>query len=436
MEYNEKKIIKEVVKILNNKSTMEKYKIGDKSFLRNRKLGFKSLTLLLLSKSIKSIQNRLNEFFDKISDSCETVTSSAFTQARKKLSHMLFIDLNSEVILKEFYASKNYRKFKGHRLIGIDGSRLYLPNSKDIRREFPSIPVKVKDPDRFDYVGGMASVAYDLLNNIAIDSIMTNHKVGERDLALLHLNKLSKGDLVIMDRGYPSYELAASCIKHEVDFLFRCSKSWIKEIRDMFNSNEVDKIITLKKTRIRGAKQDLDLPEEIKMRLVKVILDDGEIEILATSLLDDKIYKTNDFKILYWKRWGIETFFGVLKGRLNLENFSGKTAESVKQDFYSTIFISNLETILTDDANTLLEEKNKRNKNDLKVNKAVSFNVLKNNLFQLLYTGTDIDKLLKKLTQLFIKSPTSIRPGRGFVRKKDCPRRALHYHKRVKKSVY
>ena len=173
MEYNEKKIIKEVVKILNNKSTMEKYKIGDKSFLRNRKLGFKSLTLLLLSKSIKSIQNRLNEFFDKISDSCETVTSSAFTQARKKLSHMLFIDLNSEVILKEFYASKNYRKFKGHRLIGIDGSRLYLPNSKDIRREFPSIPVKVKDPDRFDYVGGMASVAYDLLNNIAIDSIMT-----------------------------------------------------------------------------------------------------------------------------------------------------------------------------------------------------------------------------------------------------------------------
>ena len=40
------------------------------------------------------------------------------------------------------------------------------------------------------------------------------------------------------------------------------------------------------------------------MRLVKVILDDGEIEILATSLLDDKIYKTNDFKILYWKRWG------------------------------------------------------------------------------------------------------------------------------------
>ena len=79
--------------------------------------------------------------------------------------------------------------------------------------------MKVKDPDRFDYVGGMASVAYDLLNNIAIDSIMTNHKVGERDLALLHLNKLSKGDLVIMDRGYPSYELAASCIKHRSRFL-------------------------------------------------------------------------------------------------------------------------------------------------------------------------------------------------------------------------
>ena len=72
----------------------------------------------------------------------------------------------------------------------------------------------------------------------------------------------------------------------------------------------------------------------------------GEIEVLMTSLLDSNIDK-EEFKKLYGLRWEIETFFGVLKGRLSLENFTGLTIEAIKQDFWSTIFISNYETILT-----------------------------------------------------------------------------------------
>jgi hypothetical protein len=32
-------------------------------------------------------------------------------------------------------------------------------------------------------------------------------------------------------------------------------------------------------------------------------------------------------------RWGVETFYGVLKGRLELEHFSGQSVEAVRQDF-------------------------------------------------------------------------------------------------------
>ena len=42
---------------------------------------------------------------------------------------------------------------------------------------------------------------------------------------------------------------------------------------------------------------------------------------------------------------GGETYYSRVKGRLCLENFTGKTVESVKQDFWSTIFISNFETL-------------------------------------------------------------------------------------------
>ncbi len=51
---------------------------------------------------------------------------------------------------------------------------------------------------------------------------------------------------------------------------------------------------------------------------------------------------------LYGVRWGVETFFSRIKGRLCLENFTGKTVESVRQDFWSTVFISNFETLATE----------------------------------------------------------------------------------------
>ena len=86
----------------------------------------------------------------------------------------------------------------------------------------------------------------------------------------------------------------------------------------------------------------MNLPNEIKVRFVRVLLDTGEYEVLVTNLFDEEEFPTEEFKTIYYLRWGIESFYAVLKTRLNLENFSGKTVHSVYQDFYSTIYISEL----------------------------------------------------------------------------------------------
>ena len=88
----------------------------------------------------------------------------------------------------------------------------------------------------------------------------------------------------------------------------------------------------------------------------------GEVEVLVTSLLDELAYPAAKFRDLYSFRWGVETFYGILKERLCRENFTGKTAESVRQDFYSTILISNLESVLTEETNQELEQKGGQNK--------------------------------------------------------------------------
>ena len=82
------------------------------------------------------------------------------------------------------------------------------------------------------------------------------------------------------------------------------------------------------------------------IRLVRVILDNGEIEVLATNV-SSAVIPAKAFKKLYHLRWGIETFFLILKDRLNLENFTGTSLIAVLQDVWATLFLSNLESLLT-----------------------------------------------------------------------------------------
>lgn len=156
--------------------------------------------------------------------------------------------------------------------------------------------------------------------------------------------------------------------------------------------------------------------------------------MLVTSLLDEALYPTQDFLALYGLRWGIETFYGVLKTRLVLENFTGLGVEAVKQDFYATIYLSGLESVLTGSAQAIMDAK--ETKYPQKVNRAVSFNAIKTQAFALLMSDMAGDRLLEKLTALFLQNPCLERKGRNPPRKKSSATILLNYHKRLKKQCF
>ena len=166
-----------------------------------------------------------------------------------------------------------------------------------------------------------------------------------------------------------------------------------------------------------------------------------EIEVLMTSLLDSNIDK-EEFKKLYGLRWEIETFFGVLKGRLSLENFTGLTVEAIKQDFWSTIFISNYETILTFDINKKMKDDRILSERGqvttvLKVNKAVAFNIIKHQAIDILLNPEqDTESKIQKLTVLFETADIPIRKNREIPRKKPSYARSYNFQLRKKKHVY
>ncbi|MBF0227613.1 MAG: IS4 family transposase [Desulfobacterales bacterium] len=417
----------------------EKFQCRNKSepkfFTRKRILTFTVIMIIILQKSVKSIQLVLNEVLGYLN--VPSVTNSAFTQARRHLKHTAFIELNQKAIVEVMYQDNEYNRYKNiFRVLGIDGSKIILPNEKNIRDEFGSINFTNGKDDQI--IGSKpqatASAMYDVLNGIAIDSILGHSRAYEVDLAINHLLFTRKNDLILADRNYASYRFLSELINRKVDFVIRCSSNSFNVAREMFEKKSFKSRVVILKPSDPKQIRELELPKEIKVRFVKVILDDGSIEVLVTSLIDNKLYLTEEFKEIYNMRWGVETFYSILKTRLNIENFTGKTAESVKQDFYATIYITGLESILTSDINE--ELKNKECKNEQKVNKAVSFNAIKNNVFDIFYKEKDTKIMLEKLESLFRSNPTTVRKGRKVERKKSSPRIIANFHKRVKKICF
>lgn len=207
---------------------------------------------------------------------------------------------------------------------------------------------------------------YDVLNHIEMKSILGHGSSYEVDLAEEMIPSLKPDDLSLFDRGYASYPFMARLIKEKKHFIIRCPKTSFTAVQNMFDNDAPESMTVLIDVSYRHKKEvkKLGLPSTIKIRLIRIILSTGEIEVIATSLLDETIFSTNDFSYLYSLRWGVETFFSKVKGRLALENFTGKSVESIYQDFWSIIFISNLETIMTEDIEEKMNaEKPSENKN-------------------------------------------------------------------------
>lgn len=387
---------------------------------------------------MKSLQNVVNEAMTWLGQM--PVTASAYSQARYKLKHTAFIELNQAAVVGALCGDGDHQTFWGFRVLAVDGSKLVLPNTEAVRQEFGTIAWTNGETAEIqgERPYAVASVLYDVLNRVALDATLGGARAYEIDLAVRHLPHTRDGDLLVMDRNYPSYRMLAELARHGRDFVVRCSAASFAAARRMQEGEGPDSQVA---TLTPGAGQmaeirKLGLPLSLKVRFVRVRLSTDEYEVLVASLLDGARYPTEGFRELYYLRWGIETFYGVLKTRLELENFTGLGVEAIRQDFYAAVYLTGLESLLTGTAQARLDAK--ATKHPQTVNRAVSFNAIKNNAFELLLAadGQGADLLLARLTALFLKSPCSERPDRNPPRKKSSARVLLNFHKRKKKHCY
>jgi len=416
-------------------------------------MGFEDIAAIILRNNKRSLQVNINEFVKKLKESKEKYSKSSYTKARAKISPSLFVELNNRLIKSYYEDKEDIKLYKEFRVFAIDGSIIQLPNVESISLKTQSKEKRMKQELRDIYgcssnkksqYGTIArvSILEDIENNIIHQGIFNSYYASEKDMAIEHIKYLDKlkkessieyKDLILFDRGYPSYALLILLESKNIDYVIRMPKKRFKEIDEFReNSKEKDKIITLTLTqeklydirrnnRYHPFIKEKKVEDKIVIRAIKVKLPSKEIEILITSLIDKKEYKTILFKSLYFKRWRVEEEYKAIKALMQVENFTGITQIAINQDFFATIFMLNMTNLLI---NATYEEKikefnkSKERKYKYKINRSFSIGIIKDEFIYLVVNEGDIEAFYYDIIQAISTNLTPIKPNRSFSRKR------------------
>jgi len=158
----------------------------------------------------------------------------------------------------------------------------------------------------------------------------------------------------------------------------------------------------------------------ITCRLIKVESEKGIKEILCTSLTDAEKYLHEEFESLYHYRWNEEEAYKLLKSRIELEDFSSKTARGVKQDFHSKVFLMTLCAAYAhpiEERVTAEYKADENRKHGQKINRTNALSMTLDILISM-FVRKDYKKSLEAFDANVSETREIIRPGRVVKRKR------------------
>lgn len=414
---------------IENPSFKDKHRLSETAFTRKRSLDFSTLILYLLNLRKHANQAELDQFFKHLKGSesaTQVVTKSAFFQARKQLSYTAFQALNKQLIHDVYSSEWKPKTWKGFRLCAIDGTSIRLPNEPDIIEHFG---VHNGLENQQPCAMGMASIFYDVLNSIVIDSAIHPRLTSERQCVEDHLAFSNENDLVLFDRGYVAHWLYAYLLQRNISFCMRAKTKQSLLIKEFVASGKKEAMVTFEanKSSIKTCQQKSLSSKPITLRLVRVDLP-NEVEVLVTNLMDEEQYDYEIFKSLYHLRWGVEEQYKRLKQWVEIENFSGKSALSVKQDFYAKIVASNLTALIEIQAQEIIDKRTKYLRRCYQINHAQALSKMKHQLIRLIRCTTDdIKQLIRQTAEYMSKTIEAVREHRSYPRRLKNIKNDIHY---------
>lgn len=380
-------------------------------FTRKRSLPLTHLIPLMLNYRKGTLQDELDQFFETVTGSptSPSVSPAAFCQARRKLKPEAFVVLN-EAVLERIAKQFSQPRWHGFRVLAVDGSTARLPDTPAIDRYFGRPAGSGVPMARF-------SRLYDVLSGQVVQADMVSYDTSERELASGYLPRLKADDLVLYDRGYPAFWLLAYHHEENRHYCMRVRQDFHAKVKEFLDTGNKSEMVTLHPNRssILQCEEYNISSQPLLVRLIRVPLSSGEIEVLVTSLLDETVFYTTWFRKLYQLRWGVEENYKREKQRLEIENFSGRTPQVLLQDFHAKILALNLATVFATAAQWLVDERHRQRRRTYRVNFANVLSKMKNNIVRIFLYASPAD-LCWGLIQKMASSVEAIRFDRSFPR--------------------
>ena len=201
--------------------------------------------------------------------------------------------------------------YGGYRLMGIDSTVLDVPDTPANDAAFGRPSAGPRGDGAFPQVRKLSLV--ELGTHVEVAMLVKHIHCGERTMVAALLRHLSAEMLLLLDRGFFSYELWRQLELTGVKLLARVVKNLIlRPIRTLADGSYLAKVYKNSYDR----QKDRD---GLLVRVIRYTLDDpqrvghGEVHTLITNLFDETLYPAEESIVLYHERWEHELVYDEQK---------------------------------------------------------------------------------------------------------------------------
>ena len=264
-----------------------------------------------------------------------SLKTSAYCRARKKL--------NTELLKQMAKKSGEKIASAATRILWVDGSIFQMWDSLENRKQFPhSSKQKIGLGQPVIRALGLFSAKTGAFIDLEFGKFIGK---GQAETSLLRklLDRLFKGDILIMDRFFSSLYLLQQIQKRKVDFVVRLRDKTAKKLIKKYKIKKHDGVVFLSTAQRSAYPEDQGLEQELKVRLIKSQLQKKGFRsknvYVVTSIFNQQ---KKDIELMYADRWGIEVAYRNLKKTMGLSFIKAKTPEMVEKEIWVTLMTYNL----------------------------------------------------------------------------------------------
>ncbi len=337
----------------------------------------------------------------------EPVSAAAFCTARHKIPPDLLRHMLHEIASTSLETTFDSQRWHGRRVFAVDGTKVNLQRNPDLQAAFGG-------PEGSNCPQVLVSVLLDVCAKVPIDVEVSPYASSEREHLFNLLPSLQRGDVLVLDRGYPSHEVLQTLHQDGIDLLIRLPSTSTFAAVDDLRESEGDEYLF-----------HVDPPEgsppewtRLGLRFVRLRQSDGTESFFATTLRREQFSRAK-LRELYHMRWEAEEFYKLLKGPyIGQGQFRSKSPEGIRQEIHALVlFLAIVRVLMATAAKTTDTDYDSLSQKSAVLGLAAYVTRL--------FLSADQDFALRELhalIQRIARTPYKRRPGRSFPRVSFRPR--------------